>query len=58
VDPETKAFADVLLGLCDKCKKVIAAEPHACPFNVEVHDDRDTLCTCCGSCTHDCLREV
>lgn len=33
-------------------------ELHACPFRVEINDDRETQCTCCESCTYECAMEV
>lgn len=33
-------------------------EPHTCPYAEEIHDDYETLCTCCESCTHDCVYDI
>lgn len=36
----------------------IFAETHTCPFKVEIHDDRETLCSCCNHCTSECGMSV
>lgn len=33
-------------------------EPHPCPFNQDVNDDSDSLCTCCTSCEAQCVMEI
>lgn len=35
-----------------------ATEPHVCPFADEIHDDQETLCTCCEACTHECFMDT
>ncbi len=35
-----------------------AQEPHPCPFASEIHNDDDTLCTCCERCTHECAMDI
>ena len=32
--------------------------PHPCPYKVEIHDDRETLCTCSEEKTRECSWEV
>ena len=33
-------------------------EPHTCPFLDDVHDDKETLCTCCPDCEQDCCDDI
>lgn len=32
--------------------------PHTCPYASEIHDDEETLCTCCDGCTRECADDV
>jgi len=29
-------------------------DEHTCPFAEEIHNDSETLCTCCAVCTYEC----
>lgn len=42
---------------CDKCARRGQA-PHACPYQSEIHDDSETLCTCCEACEGQCSDDV
>lgn len=48
---------DVTCGSCYGCENE-GTPPHPCPYKVEIHDDYDTLCTCCEECEHECAWEV
>lgn len=40
-----------------KCGSNPAAEPHACPFKLELNDDH-SLCACCEECTQECVGQI
>ena len=41
------------------CKgKGQAQEPHTCPYQSEINDDKTTLCTCCDDCAHECAMDI
>jgi len=42
----------------EKCTCDQDAEEHTCPFKSDVHDDNETLCTCCKYCTHQCAMDI
>ncbi len=42
----------------DKCTCDIEYEEHTCPFSEEIHDDHESLCTCCPYCEHNCAMDV
>jgi len=44
--------------LCDKCTKNLKKAPHSCPYAHDIHDDPDSLCTCCEECEHACAQEI
>lgn len=33
-------------------------EPHPCPYRHDIYDDKETLCTCCEDCEHECLMDI
>jgi hypothetical protein len=45
-------------GYSYACGNPASAEPHACPFKGEVHEDNTTLCNCCATCTRECADDV
>jgi hypothetical protein len=48
----------VMLELCPKCGINFAAEPHECPYSVEIYEDYEKECTCCEDCEHECLMDI
>lgn len=44
-------------SLCPKCNNK-ATEPHPCPYNQDIDNDHDTLCTCCDECSKECARDI
>lgn len=44
----------------NKCRCGIepGAEPHYCPYAYDVHDDKDTQCNCCETCTQSCADDI
>lgn len=36
----------------------IETEPHQCPYQTDVGDDPDFLCTCCDDCFHQCAMDI
>lgn len=44
--------------LCRHCEKNHAAPKHTCPFTEEIHNDFDTLCTCCSDCEHEYVMDI
>jgi len=55
--PKEEPMCDDKEGLCPKCKKRPAQEPHPCPFQEEIHNDSET-CTCCAECEQDCRMDI
>jgi hypothetical protein len=45
-------------GLCKKCGLEEKQEPHPCPYQEEMNDDRETLCTCCPDCEKNCRLSI
>ena len=45
---------DGSICVCDKCK----IEEHTCPFSEEIHNDCNSLCTCCTYCIEDCANNI
>jgi hypothetical protein len=33
-------------------------EPHPCPYDSDIHDDDETLCTCCDFCLNECAMDI
>lgn len=44
--------------ICDRCMKKPQQQPHTCPFAVEIHDDDESLCTCCEECEDHCRMDI
>lgn len=44
--------------LCPTCGKNVANEPKICPYNYEIYNDDETLCTCCDECRQDCIDDI
>lgn len=40
------------------CAQGSAVSPHPCPFLEDVHNDRETLCTCCDDCEQRCADDI
>jgi hypothetical protein len=66
-DPETldveHGAADMISGLlgekmCERCRKRPASAPHVCPYKAELHNNLESLCTCCDACQHECAMDV
>lgn len=58
IDP---ARAEPLPGMCPgpHCRHAnAAAEPHTCPFQVEINEDTETLCKCCDLCEGECADDI
>lgn len=41
-----------------RCGKEAAIPMHSCPYNEEIHNDSETLCTCCDTCAYECSRDI
>jgi hypothetical protein len=33
-------------------------EEHLCPFEQEICEDNETLCTCCDFCRQQCIEDI
>lgn len=44
--------------VCESCGKKEAQEPHPCPYAQDIHDDNETLCTCCEDCEYECAQDI
>ena len=42
----------------DGCYCKEQAQPHTCPYQEDVNDDKGYLCTCCHECRGDCLEGI
>lgn len=42
---------------CDRCGGP-GEDPHPCPFAEEIHEDSETQCNCCESCTEECAMDI
>lgn len=40
-------------NLCCRCEKKQGSQPHECPFNSEVNNNKE-LCNCCDTCMSEC----
>lgn len=47
-----------LSGQCLRCQMSNALLPHVCPYKLDIHDDDETLCTCCEDCTRECADDI
>lgn len=52
----TKCLDRVKIGLQTEANE--AEEPHTCPFQSDVYDDDEFLCTCCNDCAHECAMYI
>ena len=41
---------------CKDC--LLVTDEHTCPFAEEIHDDSETLCSCCEDCTNQCAWDI
>lgn len=44
-------------GMCS-CGEGWQEPPHQCPFKSDVHNDSETLCTCCTGCQYKCAQDI
>ena len=44
--------------MCERCGENDACEPHTCPYSEDIHNDKETLCTCCEKCAHECCMDI
>jgi hypothetical protein len=44
--------------LCTNCKDKSSEPLHICPYKSDIHEDNETLCNCCNSCTRECLDDI
>ena len=40
------------------CKHGGSIKPHTCPFQYDVHGDRESLCRCCEECEQECADNI
>ena len=45
-------------GIEYKDEDYYGAEPHTCPYKIELYDDHDTLCTCDSDQEYQCAMDV
>ncbi len=43
---------------CERCEKNAATSPHSCPYQADVNEDSETLCTCCEDCEYECAMDI
>lgn len=41
-----------------KCGAFVAQPDHLCPFALDVHDDNETMCSCCDRCAGECAADI
>lgn len=39
------------------CKKA-AERPHCCPYQQEINDNNEFMCTCCAACRRECADDI
>lgn len=44
--------------ICEKCNKNPSDGLGTCPYQVEINDDRETLCNCCSECSSQCAEDI
>ena len=59
LDPTERALSDETAEeMCGACGVREATEPHPCPYRAEIHDDSESLCTCCDECEQECAWDI
>ena len=55
-----KAMAppETSVRLCLGCDAQPPAEPHECPYALEINSDSETLCDCCKDCEGTCADDI
>jgi len=43
---------------CPSCGSNDATELHTCPYQQDVNDDDESLCTCCPDCQYECGMDI
>ncbi len=41
-----------------KCGAPASEEPHTCPYQYDVHNDREYECRCCERCQQNCADDI
>ena len=47
--------------MCDSlynCDNENTPEPHSCPYEEDINENYDEVCTCCVECQGDCALEI
>lgn len=53
-DSDEKGCVEV----CPKCGKSEHIEFHSCPYHVNLWDDYEPRCYCCGDCVQQCCDDI
>ena len=40
------------------CKNQQSKTEHECPFQIEIHEDKEFRCRCCDDCTDTCRDDI
>lgn len=40
------------------CSEMTHADEHPCPYQCDINNDEEFLCTCCMTCEHQCLMDI
>jgi len=43
---------------CTKCNAKPSPEPHGCPYEEDINDNHEFRCSCCPSCTQECVDDI
>ena len=44
---------------CQRCKRPVSGDRHACPYASEIgDDDNPEFCNCCDDCMTECCQEI
>ena len=40
------------------CKKEGTPEPHPCPYQWDINDNKEPYCNCCKECEGECAQDI
>ena len=46
------------LGQCPRCDDDTLYVEHVCPYDADINNDPDSMCTCCPEHTTDCADDI
>lgn len=43
---------------CKRCGTKVSRERHTCPYQSDMHNDKESLCNCCSNCYDNCAGDI